>query len=133
MKWDCDDLEVKRVQYFENFPITFKKKFPKNHCPSGYLTKLGVEQHIQLGKYFYEKYKDFDLIKNINDIRIESTNYPRTLSSAKSFIYGYFKYNLNLIKRKTIIIKTFDRDFTDLYFKINYLGMRILKFVQNLK
>jgi len=62
------------------------------NCSMGQLTQVGMQQHFELGKHFYNKYSEMQLWDNdralMDQIRIESTDVPRTIQSAQSQFLG---------------------------------------------
>ena len=75
----------------------------------GVLTNAGVKQMTEFGQYFANYYQDliqFDPSKTY----VRTTDYNRTMTSAKKFLYGLFSNNdiaINTLNRKKDYVRQF--------------------------
>lgn len=90
------DFTTQKLREFGISPFESTNLFPgygKRDCKLGELTYRGHLQHYLLGHFFAKQYAhqvnmylDSDWSKNVF---VHSTNYPRTLGSAASFLLGF--------------------------------------------
>ena len=72
----------------------YEKHFPKLKWDSGpgQLTLHGMKQHLQLGSFLRDRYKDFLSAKYVpGEIQVQATDFDRTLQSALSNMAGLFQ------------------------------------------
>ena len=88
-----------KTAYLKMFPGTDSKR-----CGMGLLTNLGFQQLHALGTLMRHKYATFigDAFANAKRIFVHSTDYPRTIHSAASFLLGFLPDSSRIRQSTTI-------------------------------
>ena len=82
-------LTLLRHTYIYTLALQLLSEFSEsnNSCRNSQLTTLGIRQHMEIGKFLREAYKETSL--NINDASLLSTSYSRTALSLVSLVSSF--------------------------------------------